>query len=57
MPVTIDEVTAQVDPTQATTPPSEPSNSQNQQSQVMELRLQRELQNHLAVRAARLHAD
>lgn len=57
MPVTIDEVTAEVAPAMAERPTSPPVNEQNPLSPEMELRLHYELRNHLAIRAARLRAD
>jgi hypothetical protein len=56
MPVTIDEVTAQVE-SGATTQMSQSPGNQNHLSPEMELRRYRELQNHIAIRLARLRAE
>jgi hypothetical protein len=56
MPVTIDEVTAEVATDRAATPASS-SEDQNRDSPGRELRRYRELQNRCAIRAARLRVE
>ncbi len=55
MPVTIDEVTAEVDPGRNTSSVSQVN--QKQSSPEIELRRQRELRNYLSIRNARLRAE
>ena len=56
MPVTIDEVTAEVAADREATPASS-SENQNRGLPERELRRHRELQNHCAIRAARLRVE